>query len=254
MATVLNNIDIQVNSQTALEYNREMLVPIVGTAALRTETQESVVEGDTIQVPLLTKAADGTAYDDSINNYLTDNGETHTWKQVSIDKHFKKTFKIKASEWARLTPKDIQDMMNSNMTGLLSGYIKDMFALITAANFGAAGFTGAATTFDADDLVDLRRAIVAATGRKMGIKGVFNGAFYDAVLKDTQVTSVNVFGDSDPARAANLALGIRGFEGIYETEIIPDNAENLEGFVSTGNGIAMANVIVPPPARFRRAC
>jgi len=244
MASSFANMDIKINADTALDTIKDQLIPY-SAMAFEVKTAEGVVSGDTVQVPFITKGADATAYHKINNNYETDNGEAHSFKPITINKHYLKTAELTPAQWLRLSDDSLQKIWTELARGNASAMSKDMMALILAATYGAPCFTGVASTFDADDLVDCRRALVDATGQETGLIAVLGGTYYDGILKDAQVNGVGAFGTDGPARNA-LLPNTRGFDSIISSNIIPGNAENLVGFVTTGQGIVGAQVVETP--------
>lgn len=119
---------------------------------------------------------------------------------------------------------------------LATAILQDVWDVITNANFGAAGFVGAASTFDIDDIFDLKDAMddddVPEDGRSL----VLSNAYATNLLKDNTLTNNPNAGDA-PLRQGSLGM-LANFN-IYTSNIIPGNSENLTGFAVTPDAIAL---------------
>ena len=120
---------------------------------------------------------------------------------------------------------------------LASTILADILSPVTAANFGAAAFTGAASTFDADDVADISTAADLADWDEDRYL-VLSPAYYGALLKDAGIQSADAFGGIEAIRNGDIPT-LLGFK-IIMSNLIPANAENLVGFASSGTGLATA--------------
>lgn len=121
---------------------------------------------------------------------------------------------------------------------LAAGIIGDILAPVTAANFGAAAFTGAAGTFDADDVADIKNSADVANWDSEDRYLVLSAAYYNALLKDAGIQSADAFGGLEAIRQG-LIPTLMGFK-LLMSNLIPANGENLVGFASSGVGLATA--------------
>lgn len=121
---------------------------------------------------------------------------------------------------------------------LASTILADILSPITAANFGSAAFTGAASTFDADDVADIKSAADAADWDDMSRYLVLSPTYYNALLKDAGIQSADAFGGIEAIRQGKIPT-LFGF-GLIMSNLIPANGENLVGFASSGSGLATA--------------
>lgn len=121
---------------------------------------------------------------------------------------------------------------------LASTILADILSPVTAANFGGAAFTGAASTFDADDVADIKSAADAANWDDMGRYLVLSPTYYNALLKDAGIQASDAYGGIEAIRQGKIPT-LFGF-GLIMSNLIPANAENLVGFASSGSGLATA--------------
>jgi hypothetical protein len=121
---------------------------------------------------------------------------------------------------------------------LAAGILGDILSPITAANFGAAAFTGLASTFDADDVADIKNAADVANWGDEDRYLVISAAYYNALLKDGAIQAADAFGSIDAIRNGKVPT-LMGFKLIM-SNLIPANGQNLVGFASSGMGLASA--------------
>jgi len=121
---------------------------------------------------------------------------------------------------------------------LAAGILGDILSPITAANFGAAAFTGLASTFDADDVADIKNAADVANWGDEDRYLVLSAAYYNALLKDGAIQAADAFGSIDAIRNGKVPT-LMGFKLIM-SNLIPANGQNLVGFASSGMGLASA--------------
>ena len=124
-----------------------------------------------------------------------------------------------------------------------AGILTDVLSCITNANFGAAAFTGAASTFDADDVADLKDALDDADVFEDDRVLVLSNAYITNLLKDNAIQSnPNVGGQ--PIREGVIGR-LMGFD-VIGSNVIPGNSENLVGFACHPSAIAMAMRYLQP--------
>ena len=121
---------------------------------------------------------------------------------------------------------------------------QDILSTVTNANYGAASFTGAASTFDHDDVIDLQT--VADTANWPDMDGqrhmMLTPAYHNAIFKDA-VVGADVYGSALVARGEMPQLA--GFQ-IHKCSAIPGNSENLIGFIARPNAMAIVNRYLAP--------
>jgi hypothetical protein len=113
---------------------------------------------------------------------------------------------------------------------------QDIMSEITNANFGAPVFTGAASTFDEDDVADIADSCDDAdmpADRYL----VLSNAYITALRKAGAIKDTSGYGYN--AIQSGLIPMLHGFK-IIPSNIIPGNSENLVGFATDGSGIAAA--------------
>lgn len=121
---------------------------------------------------------------------------------------------------------------------------QDVCSLITNANFGAAAFTGAATTFDMDDVIDIKDACDDADWPEEERVLVLSNAYYNVLLKDATAKDASAMGTVAAIQNGTLPM-VAGFS-VIRSNIIPANGENLVGFAADRSAIALAMRYLQP--------
>lgn len=127
---------------------------------------------------------------------------------------------------------------------LATSIFQDITSEITNANFGAAAFTGAATGFDSDDVIDVKDACDDADWQDDDRWLILSNAYYNALLKDGSIKSSDAFGGMEAIREGQIPM-LAGFK-VLSSNIIPANGENLVGFAATASSIACAMRYLQP--------
>jgi hypothetical protein len=120
----------------------------------------------------------------------------------------------------------------------------DIVGKITAANYGAPVFSGAAAGFDSDDVIDIRTACSKANMPRNGRALVLDADYVGSLLKDGAIKAANEFGSDQPIREGAIGR-LSGFD-VFESNLIPDNDEDLTGFAAHPSGLAIAMRYLQP--------
>jgi hypothetical protein len=121
---------------------------------------------------------------------------------------------------------------------LAKSVLQDIWSIITAANFGAPIFTGAASTFDSNDLIAIKTIIDNLYWPEFDRLGVLSPAYYNGLLGDSDVRLAYAIGSTLPGQQGKLTE-IVGFT-LNQSALIPSNGENLTGFVARPDAMAVA--------------
>ena len=120
-----------------------------------------------------------------------------------------------------------------------------VFNLVTNASFGAAIFTGAASTFDLDDAVDISTALKGTHGWDLSdneVAMILNSTYYGALKKDNAIQDLSASGI--PVAQYGTLSRIDQFM-LHEAPTLPPAggtpaSENLVGMVAKSSAIAIA--------------
>ena len=238
MASTFTSLDVKVASDMAVQALFKKADDFLAFSTAVGAPQVKRV-GDTVLVPVLTMTDDAADYNASSNNFGTIGTDATTGVSVTLQGNMKKTFQIPMEQY---TP-ELLNLKLANATEFcLTQVAKKCHNEITAAVFGAASFTGAASTFDTADLIDLRDiANSAAFG--MDRVALLDGPYVSALLKaDALIAMRNVSGGNGLDRFADLA-GFKIVESLNIQASTPGaGAENLRGFITDKSAIAVALV------------
>lgn len=207
-------------------------------------SRESTKKGDKMKVPyypLVTAASadfNGT-YD------FTDCGPAASTIEIDVNKRKYQAIITTSEELARNNwdPAKI-GQAKGNKLGI--DVCTDVLSLVTAANFGAAIFTGASSTFDADDVADLQLACDEANW-PTDMRGlIVKPAYRTALVKDNVIQAANSYGSTDPIQEGRVDR-LNGFDVVASNEV-PANSENLVGMCTHPSAIAVGfSPITPAP-------
>jgi hypothetical protein len=170
----LNSIDADLKLDDilsgAIEGFNQVIVPVLAFATVFRDVQ---LKGTNIvrvpYYPLEGAASKQFSYNDG---YVFDSNTGLASRPVTIDKRPYQDLSITSEEAAR------QPALNATKHGQRKGrklaydVLQDIASLITAANFPHVAFTGAASAFDSDDVVDIR---TAANSLRTGPTSVADG-------------------------------------------------------------------------------
>jgi hypothetical protein len=122
--------------------------------------------------------------------------------------------------------------------------LQDIWALVTNANFGAAAFTGAATTFDEDDAIDIKDAMDDNDCPDGQRSLILSNAYYNQLLKDGSLKDASAYGGAEAIRQG-MVPNLVGFD-VYRSNLIPANGENLVGMAVFPDAIGVAMRYLQP--------
>ena len=131
------------------------------------------------------------------------------------------------------------------VNAVVKGFQTTAMNLITAANFGNAAFTGAATTFDSDDVADLAQTLDSNNVLESNRALFLSPSYYSALRKDNALLA-NTLGSDENIRRGSVGqlFGLN----VVNCNYIPSNSQNLVGFACAPNGIAMASRVPADPS------
>lgn len=195
-----------------------------------------------IIVPLTADPTD--AADKTAGSAYTIQDTTLSEKTVTLDTHKYVSWTVTDNDVSTSRFLSVANVGVEKGQNLALDVFQDVGSAWTLANYGAAAFTGAASTFDHDDVIDLQTVADAANWPMSDNRRnlLLAPAYYNAIFKDA-VVGADVYG------AALVAGGkvpeLAGFN-LYKCNAIPANAENLVGLMARPNGMAIVNRYLAP--------
>jgi hypothetical protein len=185
-------------------------------------------------------ALDASASTDFVaaNGYDTFGGTATSSKKVTVNKRKYQGITFDSSTAARQPAFVASNVLTLKAQKLATDVWTDVLSVVTAANFSTAAFTGAASGFDSDDVADLRGVANAAQWPDRPRALVVHTDYDTALMKDGSIKSSNEFGGSEAIRQGQVPI-ILGFD-YHQSGNIPDNSENLVGFITAPSAVLTA--------------
>lgn len=238
MPTTLVNSDVALLAQEAIDAN---FVEIEELSIFSTELKtENMVLGDKISVPVYGKTA-AVIFNRATQNYGDSQNQTVTWVPVVLTDFVKNTFALTDDDVVKV---DFDKIMAASAESVVVDATERVYSLITAANFpGTPVVNVAASAFDSDDVVDLSQYAKEFGFLKNNKILLINDDFSTSLKKDPALKDASASGTTATLREAQIGK-LSGFDPILESSILPDNAENLAGFITDGTAIAVASAPV----------
>jgi hypothetical protein len=235
---IASGLTVEAWSQAALQGFTDFLAPL---NTFSTDFGGAISQrGKTVHVPLYTGGGAVTAF---AGDYTTGADETISDVSVTVDQHEFVTAKLSDIE-KKNTVADLEQLGVQMGADLAKSVFQNVLAVVTNANYGAAASTGAASAFDADEVIDIKDAcdtgLMPMTGRGL----VLSSSYYNALLKDASIKNANQYG-SDQGIQAGMIPNLFGFR-VYESTAVPANGENLVGFACNSSAIAVAMRYLEP--------
>jgi len=181
------------------------------------------------------------------DGYVTEDG-TQLPKELDIDKNKYVGFHYTDDQLATLSMLRLDEIGAQYGAALAEAVLADIWGLITAANFARViPATIVAADFDSDDILDIGKQCTTLKWPKMGRNMIINEDFYTALAKDPAVKDASKSGGVEAIRTGKVP-NLGTFENIFESTVIPENAENLQGFAVNREAIGIAFRAVKPDA------
>lgn len=244
----VNTIDADLTVETILDTFLEALVEeLLPLNAFATDFSDKPFdEGDTVKLGYVPAATAARAFNGTYTIQASD------WQKraLAIDRHEYVSWGLSDVDLYKSSLVNLKMQTRMKAQALASAVITDVLGLVTAANYGAAAFTGAANTFDLDDVADLRTVARKAKWPKAMRSMVLGADYYGNVIKDANFQDAAAAGSTAVREEGELPR-LYSFTP-YESEAIPANAENLIGFINmpSAMGVAMRYLKPRRPDRY----
>lgn len=242
MANSTTGIQDDIIARSVLEGYTTTIAPLL---AFATDFSDSTAKyGDRVSVPRLNSAIDA-ALDKSVGGSYTVQDIDSDAVEIVLNKHRYVSMGADDIEVANSSALILERYGVRKGNLLAKTVLQDIWSEITNANFGAAAFTGAASTFDEDDVVDIKDACddddMAEDNRFL----ILSNAYYNALLTSGSIKDTSAFGFN--AIMSGDVPQLHGFN-VIRSNAVPANGENLVGFATDGSGIAAAFRYLQPQA------
>lgn len=240
MANAITGINDDILSNAVLKGFKAGILPL--TAVATSFSADAVKKGDKVSV-LRVGAQDAAATKTSHGAYAIQDADSDA-VEVSLGQPVYVTAALDDVEVASSSVLTLEQFGEQKGFQLAKSIMQGILAKITAAAYGAAVFTGAASTFDADDVIDIRTACTVAEMPESARALVLDAAYVGALLKDGSIQDAASFGSNTPIREGAIGR-LAGFD-VFESTLIPANGENLKGFAAHPAGLAIAMRYLKP--------
>lgn len=240
MANALTDLASTVYADTFLQTFRADLQPF--NTFTRDFSPTAAQRGDRVKVPFV--PAQDAAADFGTSGYIMQDADA-SGKDILLNKHKFVSFKLSDVELAERSQVSAEMFFQQKAHQLAKAVIQDVLGLVTLANFGSAAFTGAASAFDGDSVVEIKDALddldVPTEMRSL----VLSPAYFNALLNDASgIREAYAYGSSDAIRDGRIP-NLLGFN-MYASNVVPDNSQNLTGFAAYPDAIGIAMRYLEP--------
>lgn len=241
MANTINtNLQNNIISQSALEQFSSILAPL--QAFSTSFNDEASQRGNKVTILNLANTSSAANFAPSTGYASQDTSYGQT--QVSLGSHKFVSWHITDKQRSESSAVELERFGYQKGADLAKAVFQDICASITIANFGSKKVS-VASAFDADDVADMRSTALTNNLPIEGCSLVLNNGHFTNLLKDSAVASALNYGSSDAIRGGNVP-SLFGIPSVYETNSVPSNSENLQGFLAHPCGLAVAMRYLEP--------
>jgi hypothetical protein len=211
---------------TAVRALAVRLSPILALSTVRRNVM--LTETNIVKVPYYSLEQLTSKDFDGSYSFAGADGGPGSSKDVEVNKRKYQPLEFTSKDLRRNTVVDLNLVMAMKVEKLAEDVLNDICSIITLANYGAAVFTGAASAFDRDDVVDLKTACAQASWPGAGRALTLEAAYTGALAKDLNAVDTV---DGDTVRREG-SIGRSGGFDIFEHPNMPVNGENLIGYAT----------------------
>ena len=237
--TIASGLNNAIVAESALDAFTDALAPL--NAFSTSFNDDAAQKGSTIEVPFVATATGATSFSSSYS--MQDS--TLSTKQLSLSQHQYCSWHLSDTESANSSAVALSRFGAQKGYQLAKAVFQDILSVVLTTNYGAADFTGAASTFDGDDVADLRGAAIDQSIPVDQANLILDNAYYTALLKDANLRGANIYGGSGVIQDGAIQR-LFGLGGIYESNILPTNSINLVGALVSPNAIVAAMRYLAP--------
>lgn len=245
MAITINSaLKRDVLLQTAMRAFKNRILPIL---AFANKFENQPLQGtNVITVPYISLASGASTDFVAGTGYTTENNQTIGVKQVTVNKRKFRMVGFTSDEWNRQPFLKQDELIAVEAEKLADDVLADVWSIITAANYAGTTLTAAAASaFDLDEVLALRRLCSEANWPLAGRSILLDSTFWENLHKDTRLGNQN-YGSNGAVVEGRITGKIGGFTP-YEVPLVPLNgAEKIAGFVALQSAIAFASAPITP--------
>lgn len=234
MANSITGINDDIISRSVLEGYTTAIAPLM---AFTTDfSSDAVSRGSKVSIMRDNTAIDAALDKTSQGNYTVQDADSDA-VEITMAQPKYVSWGLDDTEIANSSVLTMERFGKRKGNLLAKTIFQDILSEVTAANFGAASFTGAASTFDEDDVADIAEDCDLADWAEDDRYLVLSPAYITALRKAGAIKDTSGYG-YNAIQNGDIPM-LHGFK-IINSNAIPANGENLVGFASDGRGIASA--------------
>jgi hypothetical protein len=237
---------IDIISQHALDEFNAQILPL--NAFSTNFSADAIDPGKKIK--FLWTPAGATVKDyDSGDGYESEE-PTQLPKEMDIDQNKYVGFHYTDDQLATLTMLDLEKIGKQYGAALATAVLQDLWSLIKAASFTKVIPSPIlAEDFDSDGVLDIGKQCTKANWPMIGRNLILNEDFYTELCKDLKDVS---FSGTNDALKGRVIPGLGTFENVFQSTLIPENGEDLQGFAVNTEALGVAFRPVNPDASAQR--
>lgn len=244
MANTMTTMGNTLIAQRAVEAFVAAMTPLF--AFSRNFSEAEAARGDKVKVTLISAAA--AAQDWVAANGYTIQDDTREGVDVALTARKYVSWHLTSQELADNPQANLEQLGRQKGFALAKAVLQDIWSLVTLANYGAAGFTGAAAVFDADEVANLEITCDEADWPEQERSLILAPAYHGALVKDNAVQGT-LGVEQSAALSQSKVRQLHNFN-LYKSNLIPANAQNLKGMAVHPDAILLASrVLVPDDKR-----
>lgn len=184
------------------------------------------------------------------NGYVFAENTTVGYREVTVNKRKYKPMDFTSDVFRRQPYFNPAQSMRLKVEQLAVDVWEDILSVITEANYGAAALTLEAGTMDTDDLIGLRKIANQTDWPIVGRAAVLNSDDEASLLSDDTIKHVDKSGSNAALRDGSTGR-LFGFD-MYYSPRIPDNDEDLSGFICLTPAALVATAPIAPAPGVRQ--
>jgi len=234
MANSITGINDDIISRSVLEGYTTAIAPL--SALTADFSSDAVRRGEKVSIMRDNTAIDAALDKTSHGAYAVQDADSDA-VEITMGQPKYVSWGLDDSEIANSSVLSMEKFGRRKGNLLAKTVMQDVLSEITAANFGGASFTGAAGTFDEDDVADVAEDCDSADWAQDDRYLVLSPSYVAALRKSGAIKDTSGYG-YNAIQNGDIPM-LHGFKVIM-SNAIPANGENLVGFATDGNGIASA--------------
>ncbi len=234
MANSITGINDDIISRSVLEGYTTAIAPL--SALTADFSSDAVGRGEKVSIMRDNSAIDAALDKTSHGAYAVQDADSDA-VEVTMGQPKYVSWGLDDSEIANSSVLSMEKFGRRKGNLLAKTVMQDILSEVTNANFGAASFTGAAGTFDEDDVADVAEDCDSADWAQDDRYLVLSPSYVAALRKSGAIKDTSGYG-YNAIQNGDIPM-LHGLKVIM-SNAIPANGENLVGFATDGNGIASA--------------